>query len=253
MNEHYPPIYVDATPDDIMAIISDLHRQQCACDWEDYPKIVLTHESSVNDWRQGYDFVGWRALAEATNTWWSVDIPLEHWRGVLEPAKGQKLREVCTLLAQHAKIPRVRAARLLGSECLPAGAFLTIRSYLAAAGADGGEIAPSTPLAEYTRRYSGVFLAELSRLAPGALPTVKISRPLLHGCSCGFALSWIGITIGCCAGLHVLSAFSAIVAIVAFLGLSIAAWFMRPASVEFAGLRTFRDLSLAVAAGASRP
>ncbi|MFI5379101.1 MAG: hypothetical protein ACHRHE_07390 [Tepidisphaerales bacterium] len=249
MNEHYPPIYVDATPDDILAILRDRHRQQCTHDPEADPEASLTHESTIRDWRQACDLLGWRRLAEAMNVWWSVDIPLEQWRGVLEPAKDHKLRDVCELLTRHAKVPRVRAWRLLGDECIPAGAFLTIRSYLAAAGADAGEIAPSTPLAEYTRHYPGVFLGEVSKLAPGALPTVKISAPLYYGCGCGFALSWVGMVIGTCAGLHVLTVLSAIVTGFAYLGLWIAARCVPPASVEFAGLRTFRDLSLAVAAG----
>lgn len=256
LNEDHPPSFYDASPDDILAIIKDGHRQQCQYDPEANPDIVLSRESTVQAWREACDLVGWKALAEAMNAGWRVEIPLQRWREILEPANAHTLGAVCDLLAQHAKLPRIRPAKLLGAECLPAGAFLIVRSYLAAAGVDAKQIAPSTALAEYTRRYPGVFIGPVSHLAPGALPAVKIRTPVYDAFGLGFLLSWIGLLISFPVGLFsesVVPVFIAVVLVLTmYLGVLVAARHVLPANVELPGLRTFRDLSLALATGARR-
>ena len=250
MDENYPPILVDATPDDLLAILRDMHRQQCAFDGAADDRIILSRTSTIADWRQACDLIGWRGLAEAFNDIWAIDIPLDRWRAVLEPAKSHKLGEVCDLLSGYVKVPGVRPARLLGRECVPAGIFLTVRSCLASAGADVSDIAPSTPLAEYARRYAAVFLGPVSQLAPGKLPTVKISTPDYDACALICMLAFIGIVVGNCIDLPLLTVGAVLVAMVAYLGLWIAARCTLPASVDFEGLVTFRDLCKALAAGA---
>ena len=81
------------------------------------------------------------------------------WHAVLEPPRFRRLAEVCQLIASRAARPVIRPSRLLGSTCGPAGAFLTIRSLLHEAGAPADEIAPSTPLAHFTRRFARCFSA----------------------------------------------------------------------------------------------
>jgi len=47
MDEHYPPILVDATADDILSVVRDMHRQQCTHDPEANPNISLSHDSTI--------------------------------------------------------------------------------------------------------------------------------------------------------------------------------------------------------------
>jgi hypothetical protein len=250
MDEHYPPILAAATADDVLSVVRDMHRQQCAHDPEANPNISLSHDSTIAEWRDACDLLPWAKVAEAMNSYWSVAIPIAQWREVLEPAKERQLRGVCELLARHAKLPRVRPSTILGSRCAPGGAFLTIRSYLADAGADVSDVAPSTPLHEYTRRYPGVFLGPVSQLAPGALPVVTIRTPVYHAFIYGMLIACVALIVGLFAGLHVLALLAGLTIAVCYAGVWTIGQWVLPRSVEFQGLRTFRDLSKVIAAGA---
>lgn len=249
MNEHYSPILIDPTPDDLLLVLRDIHRQQCTHDPEADPEISLSHESTIAQWREACDLLPWARLAEGMNSYWSVTIPTAQWRAVLEPPCERRLRGVCELLASHVKLPRVRPATLSGSPCAPAGAFLTIRSYLADAGADVSAVAPSTALHEYTRRYSGVFLGPISQLAPGALPLVKIRTPVYHLFLYGMLIAWVGLIIGWCGGWFALARWSGLAIGICYAGIWTVGRWVLPNKVEFEGLRTFRDLSDVIATG----
>jgi hypothetical protein len=245
----YPTIDEPATPEYVLAVLQDAHRQQCQHDPEADPDAVLTFESTVVDWRAACDLVGWRELGRAHNQLWGIACSDDEWREVLEPAGRRQLTGVCQLIAERTNRPRIRPARLLGSICAPAGAFLTIRSLLYAAGAPAGEIAPSTPLADYARRYAEVFLGPVSRLAPGALPPVRVRTPVYDSAVRGLLLAFVCVLVGGCSGLHALT----IAGIGLFVGSYALTWYsarcLLPASVEFGELRTFRDLAVVVAGG----
>lgn len=248
MNEHYPPILEDATADGILAVLQDLYRHDPDAD----PDMLLSHDTTIAEWREACDLLPWAEIAEGMNAYWSVSISIEQWREVLEPAKQRRLRGVCDLLTRHAKAPRVQPASILGATCISAGAFLTIRSYLAQAGADVRDVAPSTQLHEYTRRHPAVFLERVSQLAPGALPRVKIRAPVRDGFAFGMAGGAIAMIVSLCAGSHMVSLCAGLVGAICYSAdWTIGQWVL-PASVEFKGLRTFRDLSVAVAAGARK-
>jgi hypothetical protein len=249
MDVVYPTIDEPASPEYVLAVLRDMHRQQCQYDPEADPDAVLTAESTVAEWRAACDLLGWRELGRAHNQVWGIACSDAEWREVLEPASRRQLGGVCHLIAERTIRPRIRPARLLGSTCAPAGAFLTIRSLLHAAGAPAGEIAPSTPLAAYARRYAEVFLGPVSRLAPGALPPVRIRTPVYDGAVWGLLAALICLLVGGCSGLHALI----IVGVGLFAGSYGLTWYsarcLLPAGVEFGALRTFRDLAVVVAGG----
>lgn len=248
MNEVYSPLRVDATADDILLVLRDIHRQQCAFDLEADPDISLSHDSTIAEWRHACDLLPWAKVAEALNAVWSVTIPMSRWRDVMEPAKKRRLGGVCELLAQYVKLPRVRPATVLGC-CAPAGAFLTIRSYLNDAGADVTDVAPSTPLGEYTRRYAKVFLGPVSQLAPGALPLVKVRTPVYDSFVTGMTAALLGFIVAWLCASITIAEVSAIVFAICYIGVCTLGQWVLPASVDFPGLKTFRDMSNAIAAG----
>jgi hypothetical protein len=249
MNATYPTIDEPATPEYLLAVLRDMHRQQSQIDPEADPDAVLTPETTVAEWRKARDLLGWRELAIAYNVCWGIACSFDQWREVLEPAARKPLWGVCQLIAQYPSRPRIRPARLLGHTCATAGAFLTIRSLLHKAGASAEEIVPSTPLAPYARRHTMVFLDAISRLAPGALPAVRIRTPV-HTTILGGALAGrVGLGLGGYAEWPLLTiAGGALFALCYALG-SFAAHDLPPACVEFGELRTFRDLEVVVAAG----
>jgi len=249
MDVRYPTIDEPATPEYVLAVLRDMHRQQCQHDPEAGPGAVLSCDTTVAEWRDACDLLEWRQLGRAYNQVWGIACSDDEWRAVLDPARQRRLADVCQLIAARAARPVIRPSRLLGSTCAPAGAFLTIRSLLHEAGAPAGEIAPSTPLTPYTRRFAEVFLGPVSRLAPGALPPVRIRTPVYDAAIWGIPVALVCLWIGACGGMHLLTVFGVVLVASVYALTWYAARCLLPASVQFGELRTFRDLAIVVAEG----
>jgi hypothetical protein len=246
VEEAYPPILVNATPDDVLAVFRDQCRHTPKIFRDLDPDLGLCRETTIKDvWWDAPNWLDPKSLAEALNAAWSVEIPLSEWYAVLKPAKAHTLGEVCDLLARYAKVPRVRPAKLMGRECLPAGVFLTIRHQLAAAGADVSEVAPSTPVAEYTRRYPAVFIEKVSQLAPGRLSAATIRAPVWMARLFALLPLWVAMIIADSFGFYP----ATVVLTLLWATVWFSLFFVGPRSLEFAGIRTFRDLSNAIAGG----
>lgn len=246
-----PPVAAPATSEYILDAIRDSHRQQCQFDPEAEPDAELTFETTVADWRSACDLLDWRPLGRALDSEWSLGRPDAAWRSVLEPAKERTLRDVCDFVASGAMRPSIEPMSILGVTCFPAGVFLAIRSLLREAGADVGSLAPSTPLDEYNRRYLGVFLGPISRLAPNALPAVRVSTPWYDLSIAGFLLGLVVASAGWFVS-PLATAAGVILALTSWAGSWIAARYLPPSKVEFGSLRTFRDLAGVVAQRAHR-
>jgi hypothetical protein len=247
MRDHHKPDLITATADDILAVLRDQHRQQCSYDPEADPDIELSHASTIDEWRQACDLIAWRPLAKAMNEIWGIEVPLSQWQAVLVPPRKRPLGDVCRLLADNVRLPRVRPAKMLGSNCTTAGAFLTVRTYLAEAGVDVRKIAPSTSLAPYTRDHLRVFLGPVSRLAPGAIPLVAFKRrPVVEWILAVFLISLALTGVGACTGVASLESVPALVALVSFVAAVVAVNTIGPPDVQFGTLRTFRDLAVAL-------
>jgi hypothetical protein len=245
LNEQFPIARAPVTPEHVLEVLRDSYRQQCRYDPEAEPDIVLSFDTTVAEWRQACDLLPWRGIADAFNIEWGIQCSREQWKAALEPAKRRTLRDVCMLLAQHAELPQIRPVAIFGSACLSAGMFLTIRSLLRKAGADVAEVAPSTPLDSYTRRYPEVFLGPISWLAPGALPPVAIHHPAydaaIWGCLAGLVLLMAG---ACVSSLSAMAA-----GLVLFIVSYATTWIAArggPSRVKFGDLKTFRDLATAL-------
>jgi hypothetical protein len=247
VDPHYSTIDDPATPEYVLAVIRDEHRQQCQHDPEADPAAVLTFDTTVGEWRDACDLLAWRELGRGYNQLWGIVCSNAEWHAVLEPADQRRLRDVCRLVAGRAVRPRIRPSRLLGSTCATAGAFLTIRSLLHGAGAPAGEISPSTPLAPYTRRFAEVFLGSVSRLAPGVLPPVRIRTPVYDVADRVLLVSLVCLVVGGCGGAHLLTGLGAVLFASGYALNWYAARCLLPASVEFGELRTFRDLAIVLA------
>jgi hypothetical protein len=230
-------------------VIRDSYRQQCQFDEAAEPDVELTFETTIAEWRSSCDLLEWQQLGRALDSEWKLGRPDTAWHTVLEPAKARTLRELCAFIAQDAVRPSIEPFRIMGSTCLTAGAFLAIRSLLRDAGADVDSVAPSTPLDQYTRRHLAVFLGPISRLAPNALPVIKMSTPWYDLSSAGFLLGLFLVPVGWFIS-PLAQAAGIILAVISWAALWISARFLLPSEVAFGNLRTFRELARVVADGA---
>jgi hypothetical protein len=252
MDVDYPPGEEPATPEYVLSVFQDWHRQACALDEGD-PSVTLGFDTTIHAWRDAYDLVGWRQLAEGLNGAFKIDCPIADWKRALVPPRKKTLRNVCELIARFACRPWVRAAPVLGCRGLSAGAFLTIRSLLHQAGANVDEIRPSSPLSPYTRRYASVFLGQIAMLAPGILPSVRVRRSSIQVTTmwgCGVAV--VLMVVGMIGGAPLLTAVSIVLVLSFYLFMWTSAIWDKPDSVEFGELRTFRDLAKVIAAAGGR-
>jgi hypothetical protein len=254
-----PPVYLPSTPGYVLAVIRDWHRQQCRLDPVAEPDVELTFESTIAEWRGACDLLDSKRLGRALDGEFKLGRPDAAWRALLDPPKARTLRQLCEFIAQEPVRPSIEPLGILGSKCFTAGAFLAIRSLLRDAGAKVESVTPSTSLGEYTRHYPDVFLGPISRLAPMALPEVKVSTPwydlsvdalvLVQFVACAgyFISALLGVgpfisSVATIAGVTlVLASFAAI---------WITARAVAPSEVTFGSLRTFGDLAKVVADGA---
>jgi hypothetical protein len=158
MTADYPVDEVPATPE----YVFDLLRPGGVGSAARYDAVAdEPAEAHVKTW--------WLQATDELYDWYGIDVPLDE---VLEfdPQRRRTVREVCEFLAGRMTRPMIRPWRHVGGECLPAGAFLTVRSMLAARGANPNRIAPSTRLRRYWAWYGPTLLSALHRLAPGRTP-----------------------------------------------------------------------------------
>jgi hypothetical protein len=253
--------YVAASPEFIHATIADQYRLQCGYDPEAEPDLEISFETTVAEWRNACDLVGWEEVGRGLNEEYGINVHRDRWFSVLEPASQRRLRGVCELIASEAMVVVVRPASVLGGKCLKAGVFLTIRTLLAQAGADVGDVRPSTPVHRFLPRYLGVFVGPVSRLAPGSLPIVKIGNGTWDG---------LDVLVGCVPLMPVI-AYSLAIIFFAPVGVNLflaAGWFLAVAlgfrlyhyvrasletrrsagrRVEIGDVRSFADLSRVIA------
>ena len=248
MNAMHPTIEKPTNRNYVLDVLVDSHRQACQYDLEADSDIVLTFNSTVADWRLACDLLEWRGLGRAMNEWWGIQQSDEQWREVLEPEEDKTLGGVCDLIAAHARQPIIRESTYFGRTCRPADAFLTIRSLLVEAGADASAIRPSTPLEEFTRNHTTTFLNKISRLAPGALPEVKIDTPF-HDFSMGLMLGsfLLFVVTACLSSFFPRLYVFAIVSLLVSWVLTFVTAQLKPRSVQFGELKTFRDLATLIA------
>ncbi|QEH32541.1 hypothetical protein OJF2_10180 [Aquisphaera giovannonii] len=252
MRDDRPPVLVPATPEYVLDVFGNDHRRIVRCLAGQEPDRPLTFETTVAEWQTEIDLVASsRWIGRALNDIWQLGRPDADWRAVLEPARERTLGELCEFIASGARMRALEPLAILGRPCLPAGAFLAIRSLLIEAGADVEGVSPSTSLDEYVLRHRDVFQGPISRLAPASLPIVLVHRnyswhdAAVLGRRLGHMTAFVGkflSPIVMMAGL--------LLALVSYVG----SWITVPPDprewVEFGPLQTFRDLSYAVADGA---
>ena len=236
----------------VLEAIRDSHRHQCAFDPEADSSADLSFETSVAEWRDACDLVRTEKLGAALNEIWQIEVSAAAWRAVLEPPKQRTLRDVCELVAAHATRRVIQPAGTFGVSCEAAGAFLAVRSLLLKAGVHDGAIRPSQPIAEIARLHPDVFLGEISRLAPGKLPTVTIHSPL-HDAALWTSILGFVVALASAKFYPVLALAALAMALLAVVATRILSKYP-PRSVQFGGIITFRDLAETIAGElASRP
>jgi hypothetical protein len=232
------------SPVDVLEVIRDRYRHAAQLDPEAERGLDLTLDSTVADWRASCDLLPTRKLGPALNDWFGVSFSGAEWAEVLEPGQSKTLRGVSELIATQASRPVIRPFRVSGTECLSAGTFLTVRSLLVQAGMPVQHVRPSSALAPYARQWFPIFITEIGKLAPGALPVPTVEETTANKASMTALGIGFLVLITSIMRPELLTA-AAILLPIGYMGLWITSRYP-PRAVRFGTLATFRDLAEAV-------
>jgi hypothetical protein len=253
MTTDYPTDQVPATPEYVLALLRTWHEDGLLDDEPTFDTPVRELARCLND-----TILFWRELARSLTAHLGLDIPVADWKPVLSPMGSRTVRDVCEFVAARMGTrPAIRPWRHIAGECLPAGAFLTIRALLAREGVDPDEITPSAPVAPFVRSHPA-WIRTLVLMSPLHVPpTFVIFRPWWMWLPAVWVLGPTAILSVLLGGILLILAVttaSLIVAAVAvgmvvagIVGLRWADRLSQPTGVEFADPHTFRDLAYALA------
>ncbi|HJZ53475.1 MAG TPA: hypothetical protein VKE74_00865, partial [Gemmataceae bacterium] len=179
------------------------------------------------------------------NQTWGTNVTKEEW-AEFDPERAT-VGDYCRLVASRTRRPVIRPWRSPAGECLPAGAFLTVRSLLADAGADPNGITPSAPLAPYHSRL-GRIAEHLARLAPGRRPRFRYRYPywVLAAVCAGCVLVPLACLVGLitfAVGLRTTAWILGGAQLAASIGVGVLMRVTRSPRVDPDHVRTFRDLA----------
>jgi hypothetical protein len=234
------------TKNDVLETIRDSYRFAQKLDPEAEPGYDLAFDTTIQDWRTACDLLPAKRLGIALNAWFGVYFSDIDWMATLEPAKTATLGGVCELVASKAKMPNVKEFPILGTKCLSAGVFLTIRTALAKEGVPTEAIRPSTPLEPTSWRHVGPLIQAVGRVAPDVLPVPEM--PYRRSYKFCWLLFLVGLLMMLLSGVFstkpVWMGIGFMVAIMGFVAAVVFGLFGQPFErVSFPGMKTFRDLA----------
>lgn len=242
MSPDYPLEYQAATPEYVLDVLRTSFPR---LSWETPADEVIFFASE--------DSADATGLAKLFNTAFRIQVPPNEWSEAFLNSRNRTVRELCKFIAQHARRPAIRPWRHVAGDCLPAGAFLTVRSMLVRLGARPDQVTPSTPLRSILPRFADTLIWELQLLAPANLPQYSETRRLK---SVGWAVLAVSLALG---GLGValtkLGVPDPVLALVGLMCFGVVlgtllyslGMILPPSRVTFGNLHTFRDLAYALA------
>lgn len=247
----YPTIEIDVTPEYVLLLIRHELLQDVELNPHDVLDFSFTFDRTIAEMRNELLLCDWKGMEANFNRIFDTAISADEWLSVLEPASEKTLGELCDFLTPYLKRKIAKPFNVWGKECQEAAVFLKIRSVLAENGVDVSELTPSSSLDEYALKHTDLFENEISRLAPGSFPQVEYKWRSLNK----YPLFILFLPI---------MSISIIVTIVLSYYLGHKGWLFlnlitcmifesdyidKPISASFSGLKTFKDLSKAIAAG----
>ncbi|MCH7871471.1 MAG: hypothetical protein IID33_07200, partial [Planctomycetes bacterium] len=170
--------YRRLSAEDVLAVLTEDYRQQCA-NGDAASGSTLTLDSTISYWHGALIADDWRydQVGVYLNGLFDTHFSKATWHATLRPYRRTRLRSVCELIASQAVVADIRPIRILGRECLAAGAFKAIRERLSAAGADVSDLRPSTSLSDFACRNFQEVYREFVRLAPRKIPEMRCVMP----------------------------------------------------------------------------
>ncbi len=215
--------------------------------------VEVGFDTSVHDWFWLGDDLSriWVSNANRLNGLFEMDVSIREWKTILTPPRKKTVRDICEFVAERSTVVRIPQLSILGRQCRPASAFLTLKKMLGDTGADTSNLMPSSPLADFTETGLPKIYLTLIRTAPELIKRIGLQyRSDGVHIALAVVLLLATIPLGVAAiGSSVLFLPLALMSLGGF----IYVWHLSerhtryPLRVEFEGMKDFRDLSYALA------
>jgi len=137
------------TSDELLEIFKEQHRLCGPLDFMVDMSFVLRKDTLIYEWRDALDLMPWKQLAEFLNKEFRIEVPLKIWKTILNPEDKKTLGELCDFLATVAIKEIAKPIKILGSECLTASIFKTLKRNLQNKGVDVTNLKPSTKIEDF--------------------------------------------------------------------------------------------------------
>lgn len=137
------------TPDELLEIFKEQHRLCSPLDFMANETFVLTKETLIYEWSDSMDLLPWDELVKFLNQEFRITVSLKIWDTILNPDDKKTLGGLCDFLSTVAEKEIVKPIKILGSECLTAAIFMTLRRNLKSKGVDVTNLKPSTRIEDF--------------------------------------------------------------------------------------------------------
>ena len=141
--------FVKYSPEEIFEIFKEQHRLASPLDPEADESYEITKETTVSDLQCAQDLLPWKEWTEWLNSCYGIDATKDEWKNIVKPISKKTIWEVSHFISERADKELIKPIKILGTECLSAAVFLTIKKNLKKKGVDIGGIRPSTNIEEY--------------------------------------------------------------------------------------------------------
>lgn len=190
--------YRSITIDEVFFIFKEEHRICSQFDPEADPSILLTMNTSIEDWRLSMDLLNWDKLSQYLNKEFEISPNSEEWKNALCPANNRTIQDVCKLISSYAKLEVVKPIKLLGKECISASIFKLIKKNLTKRGVDTTNLKPSSKIEPILKSNFGEFIEQINKNFTGVIPDVQICTTKLdriYGYACMLSIVTLIIAI----------------------------------------------------------
>lgn len=171
--------YRNITTEEVFFIFKEEHRICSQFDPEADSSIVITMNTSVEEWRFSMDLLNWDKLSQYLNKEFEISPYTEEWKNALCPAKNKTIQDVCELISKYAKLEVVKPIKLLGKDCISASIFKLIKKNLTKRGVDTTNLRPSSKIEPILKSNFGEFIEQINKNFTGVIPDVKIGTTKL--------------------------------------------------------------------------
>lgn len=137
------------TSEELLEILKEQHRLCSPLDNMADETFKLSRNTLIYEWRDAQDLLPWDELADFLNYEFRIEVPREKWKTILKPEDKQTLGDLCDFLSTVAKKEIIKPVKRLGSECLSAAIFLTLKRNLKNKGVNVSDLRPSTKIVEF--------------------------------------------------------------------------------------------------------